>query len=349
MKLGQWLAGTGFVLFFGYLTAAEVAGHKTPDWPYVLFGAITVVGLGSLFLRHRNAQQKPGQVANDGRTLLQAMLLGWQTGLDELTDVKLQHVFYRGSDGELDHIFRDVPTNKLCYNEWSSGTGAPPAAGDPATMAWPDQQDVFYQQHVFYRGSDGELNHVFWDLSTNRLYYDRWCSGTGAPPAAGDPATMAWPDQQHVFFQQHVFYRGSDGRINNIYWDVRTNKLCYNEWSSGTGAPPAAGDPAIMAWPNEQHVFYRDSDGRINNIFRDVRTNKLYYNEWSSGTGAPPAAGDPATMTWPDQQHVFYRDSDGRINHIFRDVPTNRLYYDRWSSGTGAPPAAGDPATMLTC
>lgn len=194
MKSGQWLVGTGLVLFFGYLTAAEVAGHKTPDWPYVLFGAITVTGvilvLGSLFLRRRNAQEKPGRLEDDGRTLLQAMLLGWQTGLDELADVKLQHVFYRGSGGQLDHIFRDVPTNKVHYDQWSSKAGAPPAAGDPATMAWPNQQDMFFQQHVFYRGPDGRINHIFRDVPTNRLCYGRWSSGTGAPPAAGDLATM---------------------------------------------------------------------------------------------------------------------------------------------------------------
>jgi hypothetical protein len=44
MKVGKWLAATGFVLVAGYLTAAEVAGRKTPLWPYLAFGAITVAG-----------------------------------------------------------------------------------------------------------------------------------------------------------------------------------------------------------------------------------------------------------------------------------------------------------------
>ena len=43
-------------------------------------------------------------------------------------------MFYRDSDGRINHIFRDVPTNKFYYDQWSSKTGALAAGGDPATM-----------------------------------------------------------------------------------------------------------------------------------------------------------------------------------------------------------------------
>ena len=49
------------------------------------------------------------------------------------------------------------------------------------------------QQHVFYRGFDGAINHIFWDAATNRLFRDQW---TPQPPdtlaGIGDPATMVW-------------------------------------------------------------------------------------------------------------------------------------------------------------
>lgn len=78
MKFGQWLAGAGLIALAGYLTAAEVAGHRTPNWPYWLFGAITMVGAVTMLessLRHRRvasarinqAQAKTGQGTGVGR------------------------------------------------------------------------------------------------------------------------------------------------------------------------------------------------------------------------------------------------------------------------------------------
>jgi hypothetical protein len=48
------------------------------------------------------------------------------------------------------------------------------------------------QQHVFYRGTDGAINHIFWDAPSNQLFHDQWTQLTGAPAAAGDPATLVW-------------------------------------------------------------------------------------------------------------------------------------------------------------
>jgi Repeat of unknown function (DUF346) len=53
------------------------------------------------------------------------------------------------------------------------------------------QVDIERQQHVFYRGPDGAINHIFWDAPTNKLYHDQWTVLTGAPlAAAGSLATM---------------------------------------------------------------------------------------------------------------------------------------------------------------
>jgi hypothetical protein len=41
--------------------------------------------------------------------------------------------------------------------DWTARSGAPPAAGDPATMVTADQQ------HVFYRGTDGTIRHIWWN------------------------------------------------------------------------------------------------------------------------------------------------------------------------------------------
>jgi hypothetical protein len=103
-----------------------------------------------------------------------------------------QHIFYRGTDGAINHIFWYAPTNQLYTDQWTGPrgrTGAPAAAGDPATMVTHNPG----QQHIFYRGTDGAINHIFWDAATNQLYTDQWTGPrTGAPAAAGDPATMVW-------------------------------------------------------------------------------------------------------------------------------------------------------------
>ena len=235
-----------------------------------------------------------------------------------------QHVFYRDASGAINHIFYDGPTNKLFRDQWTQRTGAPAAAGNPATMVTPGQQ------HIFYRGRDGAINHIFFDEAMNKLFFDQWTQRTGAPMAAGDPATMVTSSPQ----QQHVFYRDASGAINHIFYDGPTNKLFRDQWTQRTGAPVAAGDPATMVTPGQQHVFYRGTDGAIDHIFYDQATNKLFHDQWTQRAGAPMAAGDPATMVTPNQQHVFYRGVDGAINHIFydatsvldREVTSNRTW-----------------------
>jgi hypothetical protein len=154
--------------------------------------------------------------------------------------------------------------------------------------------------------------------------------------------------------QQHVFYRGaSDSAINHIFWDAAMRGLYSESWTAKAHAPPAAGDPATMVWPNQQHVFYRGSDGEINHIFWDGPTSHHYFDRWRPNAQvvqAPPAEGDPVTMVAANQQHIFYRGAQGAINHIFWDAPTNHLYFDQWQPNPQvghAPPAAGDPATMV--
>jgi hypothetical protein len=97
-----------------------------------------------------------------------------------------QHIFYRGTDGgNIHHIFFDAPSNRLFHDVWNQVVGAPPAAGDSATMVTPNQQ------HIFYRGTDGgNIHHIFFDGPSNKLFHDVWNQVVGAPPAAGDSATM---------------------------------------------------------------------------------------------------------------------------------------------------------------
>jgi hypothetical protein len=85
-----------------------------------------------------------------------------------------QHIFYRMFDGEVWHVLWDPDPNKgLLSERWAgpgSSIGAPAAAGDPITMV------ANNQQHIFYRGTDDRLYHVFWDPN-HGLSWEHWTIG----------------------------------------------------------------------------------------------------------------------------------------------------------------------------
>jgi hypothetical protein len=248
-----------------------------------------------------------------------------------------QHIFYRGTDDHIHHIFWDAFSSKLYADVWTRHT--PLAAGDPATLATPGQQ------HVFYRGQDRHIHHIVWVTEKRRLYRDVWTLRVGAPLAAGDPVTMETPGQQHVF------YRGADGAINHILWaSLSPGALYHDDWRARAEAPAAAGDPATMVTAEgQQHVFYRGVGGEINHIVWNPSSPlQLTFDDWTFGAHAPMAVGDFATMATPGQQHVFYRGADGAINHILWASLSRRLHHDDWRARAQAPAAAGDPVTMVT-
>src|SRR5262249_49557873 len=97
---------------------------------------------------------------------------------------------------------------------WDACTGW----GSPNGLKLLQALNLEWQQHIFYRDTDGAINHIVWDGPSQSFHFDQWTVAAGAPPAAGDPATMVTPNQQHVF------YRGADGGINHIVWDGPPNR-----------------------------------------------------------------------------------------------------------------------------
>jgi hypothetical protein len=210
-----------------------------------------------------------------------------------VTDRTQQHIFYRSGDGAINHIWWDAAMHQLYSDQWTRHPDvphAPAAAGDPATMVTTNQQ------HIFYRGTDGAINHIWWDVPTGHLYMDQWTNHPDvphAPAAAGDPATMVTTNQQHIF------YRGTDGAINHIWWDEVMHLLYMDQWNHHPDvpqAPLAVGDPATMVTAGQQHIFYRSSDGAINHVWWTASLNRLYFDQWSVATHAATAAGEPGTM-----------------------------------------------------
>ena len=100
---------------------------------------------------------------------------------------------------------------------------APNATGNPASMV------SSHQQHIFYRAGDGSMQHIFWTdyEPPGQLRHDNWTQKAEAPAAAGDPATMVYGNQQHVF------YRATDGSIRHLFWgpDAPANTIWTDDWT----------------------------------------------------------------------------------------------------------------------
>jgi hypothetical protein len=199
-----------------------------------------------------------------------------------------QHIFYRTADGSIQHLFWDSSSpNQIFADNWTHRANAPAAAGNPATMVTANQQ------HIFYRTTDGSIQHLLWDSSSpNQIFADNWTHRANAPTAVGNPATMVTPNQQHIF------YRAANGTIQHLFWDSSSpNQIFSDNWTQRSGSPVTTNDPVTMVTPNQQHVFYRRNDATVQHLFWDVVSpNQIFSDDWTTKAGASAAAGNPAAM-----------------------------------------------------
>lgn len=189
-----------------------------------------------------------------------------------------QHAFYRGADGHIHHIVCNAGTQVLGADDWtaSAGPATPLAAGDPVAMLVGDQQ------HVFYGGPNGHINHIFWAPSAAAPRYDDWTASAGALSAAGDRvATMLTSGQQHIF------YRGPGGKIIHILWNSGSGSFGCDDWKSRSGAPAAAGDPTTLTTGGQQHIFYRSESGSIVHVLWQAGFAQPQWDDWTSRSHTP--------------------------------------------------------------
>jgi Repeat of unknown function (DUF346) len=98
----------------------------------------------------------------------------------------------------------------------------------------------------------------------DRIFSQQWAGprtsidGTPSDTAAGDPSTMVYGQQQHIF------YRSTDGKIMHVFWDQNADRIFSQQWA---GPGTAAGDPSTMVYGQQQHIFYRSTDGKIMHVF----------------------------------------------------------------------------------
>jgi len=148
----------------------------------------------------------------------------------------------------------------------------------------------------------------------------------------------------------HIFYRGCNGEIFEVFWDEQSNTYRFNQWNypGFTEAPPAAddSDPVIVEYGTALYVFYRGERGEICDIFWDKQSNAFGFYQLNCGglTPAPPAVDDPIIKEYLPGLHIFYRGYYRIIIEVFLDKHSNTFGSNQWNSGP-APPASGNPTS----
>jgi hypothetical protein len=175
-----------------------------------------------------------------------------------------QHVVYVAPgagalSGPVHELWRDSGGNWHDGGNLTTITGAPlPAVGTPAGYAF----EAEFTQHVYYRGTDGNIHELRWATATNGWHYwGKPTQLTGAPLASGDPAGYVF-DAQNT---EHVVYLGVDGHIHEL-WRISGGAWNHNDLIARTGAPPAASDPVGYVFDyfaGTQHVAYTSTDRHV--------------------------------------------------------------------------------------
>lgn len=196
-----------------------------------------------------------------------------------------QHAVYVAVGGGFDvgpvrELWRDPSGNWHDGGDLTAITGAPvPATGVPAGYAFEGE----FTQHVFYRGTDGNIHELRWATSTGGWHY--WGKPTalaGAPAAEGNPAAYVFDAQG----TEHVAYLGVDGHIHEL-WRIAGEAWSHNNLSARTAALPAATDPVafIDGSSGTQHVAYTSADRHVVELTWDPIASNPQFLEDVDGDG----------------------------------------------------------------
>jgi hypothetical protein len=178
-----------------------------------------------------------------------------------------QHVLYRGTDDNIHELFLE-PNGKWAHSNLTEGNKAPKAAGDPTGYV----EEKNNTEHVVYRTADGNLVQLYAKYkTTDGWHHEDLTKEANAPKAAGDPSGYRLRESSvRGIVTQHVFYRGEDDGIHELFLGGAENKWTHNDVSKAAGnTPKAAGDPAGFTFEanRTQHVVFETSDGGIYELF----------------------------------------------------------------------------------
>lgn len=269
------------------------------------------------------------------------------------TNANEQHLFFVGVSGELIHSWYDGINPD--YSVWQSESltrkySLPVLPGsDPIALPlWNQTGEGAFELHVFFRGADASLQHLTYDGTS---FAHETIAGVpiSAPPPgvlssssgrALGGLTYTWADSGYVTFtcEQHIFYCGTDGTLQERRWDGST-------WSTPPALPgPIAGPPTAQFSAQDYlpgdwlvSVFYTGTDGTLQETVTQDGSNWWTSNTAGQPVGPPSAAQNFGIgVDFRVQQAVFYRNSQGWGRTVWDGV--------EWSTSEDIPLSMGsDP------
>src|SRR5260370_29679346 len=104
--------------------------------------------------------------------------------------------------------------NWVDLNQAAQGApkGVPDAASDLSGYAF----EADHTQHIFYRSGNNRLNELYWD-NQGLHWVDLSYVAQGAPHGVPDAASDLSGDAFEADGTHHVFYPGSNNRLNHLY------------------------------------------------------------------------------------------------------------------------------------
>jgi hexosaminidase len=195
------------------------------------------------------------------------------------------------------------------------------------------------QQHIFARGSDGHLHHWVTNKVAGGWVEDDWT----AKAAAHGPLLDLASDPSGFLYgtEQHVFGRGTNGRLHHWVYSAANNTVSANDWGGAF-----TGNPAAVVFGRAQCVFARALDGSLRQWWWQP-SDPLYIHQAAWPGPLLAADASPFALDYTDTElHVFARDTGGHLQHWWFDEVAGTTGVEDWTSATGFS-IAGNPSGFV--
>jgi hypothetical protein len=202
------------------------------------------------------------------------------------------HVFWKGPDGNLKHMWMDYATN-----DWTAEIDVGIRIESAPTALYRNNGVM----DIFWRGSMGTLQHI-WSFDGANW---SWIQDLGGTLAAGASPTVTGRRQGWI----DVFWKGNDSHLKHVWMDPQSQWTLIEEDLAGNLASP----PAATFWGAEQlQIFAKDGPTgqmarfawREDSIvtLNDTDTGIVYSSGWSYS---------PERGLWDHGDDVHYTTTDG--------------------------------------
>ena len=200
-------------------------------------------------------------------------------------------------------------------------------------------------QHVNYVANDGHVHELY--ANAGSFWYDNDLTADTASvsPAAGTALAGVWGLDD----SQHVFFRGADGHMHELYLETG-QPWAGNDLTLNAGAAlPRADSPVDAYWQqdNSQHVNFIAADGHVHELYVAPGRAGWEDNDLTAASGCPVAAAPGSALEafygTDTSQHVHFVGSDGHLWELYANPGEGWRSHDLTAASGGPLPAQASP------